>query len=784
MVFLLFYLVSVCSAHLPLSKLDPQGDMGFFGVLRSGKDSAPVDTLWSPLLRKQALPTNAWWQNAVLGDGDSESSNIPANPYILQPAATGLKVTLPWALADSDTSFINSFDFTVFSVMLSAKEDIKGNHKVNDYSSLTVDLQWDFEGGNMLTHLSRGNPYITVYYDNVTPVFQTPQVINSLSVNGIDQSKNVVNSGKSLKVSKVSLSFIQSDFTWNVYFSSPLDVFFSSEGGLFSITPNNTWTGAIRTAVANNCTTGSNLNFCDTKGSPNPSDFDKVLDFHADSVIIAGDIKYSSKVSKSSGMTTKVSYNWISKPFYEDAGPRDIPDPIVFALPHHVDLLLNSSAKVFTQYSHTNIKGTSSLVSGSSWDLVYQYPSLDFDARLPIDPSKIDHLRDSLENEELDLPVNFANGASDPYFAGKVCARMAKLALIANQLDDTEKVNLILEKIKGPVELWISQQSNNPLLFDTTWKGIVSCGCDFDDCSGTCSPRCKNTFNRTQDQWSCPALNGPLVDFGNAYYNDHHFQYGYFILSAAVIGKFDREWLNSQLENVLLLVRDIANPSRDDVFFPQYRLMDWYAGHSWTLGIPLAGSAPFRNGKNQESSSEAVNAWYGVYLLGLSSERQDLTDLGLALLSSEIYTVQHYWQIQQNSKIYPARYKKNHVMGIIWEHLAQFGTYFSSQTWAIHGIQVLPVTAASEILLDKQWVSEAHADFALACSNDPTCTSDGWISFVLMELAILDPEDAWNKAVALDRSTFSFSKPGSNGNSFTNMLYFIATRGNTLPQVI
>ena len=43
---------------------------------------------------------------------------------------------------------------------------------------------------------------------------------------------------------------------------------------------------------------------------------------------------------------------------------------------------------------------------------------------------------------------------------------------------------------------------------------------------------------------------------------------------------------------------------------------DWFLGSSWALGIPTLGGVPYMNGRNQESSSEAVNAYYAVALYG------------------------------------------------------------------------------------------------------------------------------------------------------------------------
>ena len=67
-------------------------------------------------------------------------------------------------------------------------------------------------------------------------------------------------------------------------------------------------------------------------------------------------------------------------------------------------------------------------------------------------------------------------------------------------------------------------------------------------------------------------------------------------------------------ENVLLLIRCIANPSDDDEFFPTWRHKDWFQGHSWASGIAMV----FSNGKNQESSSEAIAAYEGIALYGMA----------------------------------------------------------------------------------------------------------------------------------------------------------------------
>lgn len=100
-----------------------------------------------------------------------------------------------------------------------------------------------------------------------------------------------------------------------------------------------------------------------------------------------------------------------------------------------------------------------------------------------------------------------------------------------------------------------------------------------------------------------------------------HFHYGYHIYGAAAVAHFDPAWGREFFEQVLLLIRNIANPSKEDKFFTQWRHKDWYQGHSWASGI---ATAP-HNGRNQESSSEAIMAYEAVALYGMVMVRSFIT---------------------------------------------------------------------------------------------------------------------------------------------------------------
>ncbi len=60
-----------------------------------------------------------------------------------------------------------------------------------------------------------------------------------------------------------------------------------------------------------------------------------------------------------------------------------------------------------------------------------------------------------------------------------------------------------------------------------------------------------------------------------------------------------------------MLVRDIANPSTRDQYFPVWRCFDWFHGHSWAHGL-----FDTLDGKDQESSSEDTMHAYALKMWG------------------------------------------------------------------------------------------------------------------------------------------------------------------------
>ena len=146
-----------------------------------------------------------------------------------------------------------------------------------------------------------------------------------------------------------------------------------------------------------------------------------------------------------------------------------------------------------------------------------------------------------------------------------------------------------------------------------------------------------------------PGLNGATTTAGfgtTTYLNDLHFHYGYFIRAAAVYAMYDKNFVKNYGKMVEHLIRTIAadyddkpnDPNGDDqAVYPPYRFFDPYAGSS-----SAAGAQQYSDGTNQESSSEAINAWYGMLLWAQVTKDDQMLDRAAYMYASEIDAARRY----------------------------------------------------------------------------------------------------------------------------------------------
>lgn len=222
------------------------------------------------------------------------------------------------------------------------------------------------------------------------------------------------------------------------------------------------------------------------------------------------------------------------------------------------------------------------------------------------------------------------------------------------------------------------------------------------------------------------------VDFGNTYYNDHHFHYGYFVYTAAIIGYLDPTWLAAHKDYVNALVRDYANPSTGDNYFPVYRAFDWYHGHSWAHGLYES-----YDGKDEESSSEDSMSAYAIKMWGKTIGDSNMEARGNLQLAITARSLQNYFLYQSSNTIEPSNFVGNKVSGILFENKIDHTTYFGTNIEYIQGIHMIPLLPSSTLTRTGTFVTEEwNAYFSNGRADS---VAGGWRGLLYANLAIIDP---------------------------------------------
>ncbi|MGN6444494.1 glycosyl hydrolase [Amnibacterium sp.] len=196
---------------------------------------------------------------------------------------------------------------------------------------------------------------------------------------------------------------------------------------------------------------------------------------------------------------------------------------------------------------------------------------------------------------------------------------------------------------------------------------------------------------------------GLQASYGSDQFNDHHFHYGYFLYAAAVAAQDDAA-LGARIAPVIdLLAADIASPTAQDGI-PALRVYDPWAGHSWASGY-----APFADGNNQESTSEAVNAWNGLALWASARKDAALTSTAAWLLANEAAAAKAFW-LYPDLRAFPAFHHA--FASLVWGGKRDSATWFSPDPAAKLAIQLIPMSPAAGYLRGAR--SSMRADLAEA----------------------------------------------------------------------
>ncbi|MFC5501090.1 glycosyl hydrolase [Lysinimonas soli] len=336
---------------------------------------------------------------------------------------------------------------------------------------------------------------------------------------------------------------------------------------------------------------------------------------------------------------------------------RSAGETVVAAMPHQTAGLRTPGS--CSQGAYPSVYGSLAVCSGPT--LSWTSPKTDPSARL--DGGALSD-KDSAElTAQLATDIQATPALpTDSYFGGKALYRLANLLMLAHQLGDGTQAAAAQSKLDAALVKWTdphgcSTRSSECFVYDPTVKGVVGLG----------------------------------ASFGSDQFNDHAFHYGYFLYAAGVAARYEPS-LTSKIQPVIdLLAADIGTAGGSSAF-PTRRVFDAYAGHSWASGY-----APFADGNNQESSSEAVNAWNGLALWGAATGNKGLTSEATWMLSAEAASAKAYWTNFPTTGVAASGYRHS-VVGINWGGKRDFATWFSADAGAKLGIQLIPMGPVSSYL--------------------------------------------------------------------------------------
>lgn len=363
--------------------------------------------------------------------------------------------------------------------------------------------------------------------------------------------------------------------------------------------------------------------------------------------------------------------------------------PILTTLwPHH--RLGDREQGVEVLGTYETVLGTFRLVRAQSFTTIAALPDLDFSFTPVTDPVAVETIKSALRDDVISLKA--ATPPAGVYFLGTWLGGVATVSQLADLYDMDEEREVLLD---------ILEQHLLASLPNFTYR---------------------------DDLKMMVAKNN---EFGNDQGNDHHFHYGYYLRSAAVLATL-RPKLKDELSPVMNeLASDIATTDRTSTRYPYIRNFAPYDGHSWADGYAL-----FNDGNNQESSSEALNAWYGLSLWGKVTGNENVEKTGRTLFATELTATKAYWFGENNP--FPAGY--NHaIASMVWGGKRDYATWFSGQAMHIHGIQWLPITPASGYLATLPGFTERNNEVLRAHPNSAT---HEWGDLYTAHLSYFDPEQA------------------------------------------
>lgn len=690
------------------------------------------------------IPTNDWWTNLINGDdkhsGKELTGRLWSYPQYVQGMKYGIDIHYPKYWIDNGTE-----------MKAQSKVCIKGGYDFHpsspmaeNWSDWTMTFSEEDEGRAMHTTIAHGVPFTWIETKGLSPVISVEQMGNDGSCN--------------LLTGKVEVEYIDNDnhpLANGTYTRFAIRISNEATADLYGIyLPDNTY-----------------VSFSNGKAT---------IDFEGDNgfVVVAllkscDDLGRYAQYAYSKPDDTKVSWTYndgnMSTRWQVEAidlrTGNATTDFLQGFIPHHYRERYATYGHSFLDNEYATPRGRMKLATGNDFTISYKFSGMLPWYAVP-DDTEGEHAFDT--ERMLDMIRQYASTGTfgnDTYWGGKGLTQMALNMSFAREMGDENLFRQCHDRLKETLVNWLTYTPGEDSFFfayDPRYHGLIG-------------------YNTSYDSDT---------------YNDHHFHYGYFTLAAAILALVDDDFRIGYGDMIRLVARDYANYKRDS-WACFLRTMDPWAGHSYAGGLGDGA------GNGQESTSEAMQGWGGLYLLGVALRDNEMRDAGIFGWVTESRAIAEYWFDRHgdivgddfhtgNDKEYNIDYTKfKHTRdGVVdytipyssnlTSHGVGWWTWFGGDPVFMQGIQWMPISPALDYLgEDKafaQWDYERlmelkeHAGWEDYSGSGAWLGDSDWGNVVLSYRQWSDPDDA---AAIFDKG-WENNWPTMRKSSTNGITYFVA----------
>lgn len=642
------------------------------------------------------VPTSDWASSVVF---DKFSESLYVHPMAFRATSVGMEMANPAVVdvingTDNEPAVESLLKDSSVELVMGGEGFTAVDARIDAQSDWTYDISMKNSAGTseILTTLAKGSPYVYYRFTEVTPTISLGGGATNLAIYKNSTSSNSIG---------VSLTNTTDGSTH--YYG-----IFASSGA--------TWTNSGGKLTAN---LPDGREWITIAALPDETaETFELYETYAANRIYNTIVEW--EYSEAASMVTTV-YNVITKNL--DTGAEG-GDTIIALYPHQWRNAVDVS---YTGKTYKTIRGTMKTMIGKKFTTEMTYNGILAAMPTPASEEGLGTLKDQI-SYFWDYYQNTCNdtwnqtagsetqyGGYDTYWLGKNLNFRSDVALMAEQIDDDNEdwrqiKSDIVTAIQDELEYWF-----NP-----------------GDCyTVEANPFITGFFYYYDDF-------GTLIGYNSSYgtdkqLNDHHFHYGYWVKAAATVAKYapqynnGEDWAAEWDALVYEMISDFANPNRDgtslnaqrpnktfaegvetvDTKYPFLRNFDIYEGHSWASGVANYEydengefvDAGLSGGNNQESTSEAINAWSSLILWGEAVGDERIRDLGIYLYTTELATVEEYY-FDMYDEVFTDAYESRgnfdiHVVTRLFGGRYDHSAWWTEDPIQVTAIHMIPMTGAT-----------------------------------------------------------------------------------------